>query len=139
MFLAASGRRRTVAEIAAFFGISRDHVAKVAQRLTRLGYVGSTRGVGGGLNLHRDPASVRLGEVIQALEGSTRLLECVGAEQPVCVIQDGCRLRNVLAEAERVQLAYLNTVTLADVVGGVAEPLAVAEAAQNLAHKEPEG
>lgn len=39
---------------------------------------------------------------------------CVGIED-VCVIQPFCKLKGVLAEAERVQRDYLNSVTLRDV------------------------
>jgi Rrf2 family nitric oxide-sensitive transcriptional repressor len=34
----------------------------------------------------------------------------------VCVIEGFCKLKRVLAEAERVQMDYLNGVTLADVL-----------------------
>jgi Rrf2 family nitric oxide-sensitive transcriptional repressor len=39
------------------------------------------------------------------------LLDCVGTPG-LCVIQPGCSLRRVLAEAERRQMDYLNSVTL---------------------------
>jgi Rrf2 family nitric oxide-sensitive transcriptional repressor len=114
MFLAARKRRASVAEIARFYAISRDHLAKVAQRLARAGYVRSLRGVGGGLELAASPESLRLGDVIRSLEGELHLLDCVAIDN-VCVIQPGCHLRQVLAEAERLQREYLNSVTLSDV------------------------
>jgi Rrf2 family nitric oxide-sensitive transcriptional repressor len=43
------------------------------------------------------------------------LLECVAVEN-VCAIESFCKLKGALAEAERVQLNFLNTVTLADVI-----------------------
>lgn len=116
MFLAGRQGRATTTDVAEFFDISKDHVAKVAQRLTRLGWVRSLRGPGGGLELARDPKQIRIGEIVRGFEGNTHLLECVGSVQRVCVIQPGCRLRSVLAEAERVQMQYLDSVRLADVV-----------------------
>lgn len=116
MYLAGAQSRCTVGEIAQFFGISRDHVAKVVQRLTKAGFSRSIKGVGGGLELAKDPANIRVGEVIEAIEGNMHLLECVCAETEVCRIQQRCRLRGVLAEAERVQMEYLNSVVLTDVV-----------------------
>lgn len=115
MYLAARGRRARIEEVASFFAISGHHVAKVVQQLARLGFVRSQRGAGGGLELARRPAEIRVGEVIAALEGNTHLLECVGTED-VCVIQAACRLRHVLAKAERLQMDYLHTVRLADLV-----------------------
>jgi Rrf2 family transcriptional regulator, nitric oxide-sensitive transcriptional repressor len=115
MFLAARNRRATAGEVAELFGISANHVAKVVNQLARLGYIRSIRGIGGGLELARSPESIRIGDVIEAFEGNLHLLDCVGTEN-VCVIQSFCELRGILAEAERLQLEYLNTKTLKDVV-----------------------
>ena len=115
MFLAGRNGRANIGEVAEFFGISKDHLAKVAQRLAREGFVRSMRGVGGGLELSRPAKEITVGEVIERFEGSLHLLDCVAIEN-VCRIQPGCKLRKVLAEAERVQREYLNSVRLSDVV-----------------------
>ncbi len=114
MYLAATGGRATSAQVAQLYGVSANHMAKVVNQLARLGYLRSIRGIGGGIELARQPEQIRLGEVMEALEGNMHLLECVDTEN-VCVIQSFCKLKGVLAEAERVQLDYLNGVTLADV------------------------
>lgn len=116
MFLAGRRGRVTIAEIAEFYNISKDHVAKVVQRMARVGWIRSVRGIGGGLELARSADEITIGEVIVEMEGGAHFLECVGATQSVCVIQPGCKLRNVLAEAERIQLEYLRGVRLSDVV-----------------------
>lgn len=117
MFLASrkAGTRAKIGEVAAFFRISVPHVAKVVNQLARLGFVRSIRGAGGGIELGRLPADIRLGDVVLAFEGNMHLLECVGTEN-VCVIQNHCKLKNVLARAEKLQLDYLNDVRLSDVV-----------------------
>jgi Rrf2 family nitric oxide-sensitive transcriptional repressor len=115
MFLAARSGRASVNDIAKFFQISRDHLAKVAQRLAQEGYIRTLRGVGGGLELIQSPEDIRVGKVIEAFEGSMHLLDCVAVPN-LCAIQPGCRLRVVLAEAERVQRDYLNSVRLADII-----------------------
>jgi Rrf2 family nitric oxide-sensitive transcriptional repressor len=114
MYLTARSGRATIAQVAELFGISAHHVAKVVNLLARLGYVRSIRGIGGGIELACQPDQVRLGQFIEALEGNMHLLECIESEQ-VCVIESFCRLKGVLAEAERVQIEYLNGVTLRDV------------------------
>lgn len=123
MFLTGKSARSTISQVAEFFDISKDHVAKVVQRLSRLGYLRSQRGMKGGLELAREPSQIRIGNVIRDLEGQTGLLDCVHSETNICVIQPGCRLRGVLRRAEEIQLAYLDSVTLHDVVG--AEDLAL--------------
>jgi Rrf2 family nitric oxide-sensitive transcriptional repressor len=115
MYLASRLERATVKQVADFYKISLDHVAKVAGQLGRLGYIRSVRGVGGGIELGRPAESIRLGDVIVAFEGNMHLLECVGRDG-VCVIESFCKLKRVLAEAEKLQLNYLNSLTLRDVV-----------------------
>jgi Rrf2 family nitric oxide-sensitive transcriptional repressor len=115
IFLAGKPGRARVAHVADFFRISKDHVAKVVQSLARLGYVRSIRGAGGGIELLKKPREVRVGQVILDFEGNMNLLECVGVEK-VCVIQPGCRLRTVLAQAEKLQTDYLMSVRLSDIV-----------------------
>jgi Rrf2 family nitric oxide-sensitive transcriptional repressor len=114
-YLASTSERATIRQVAEFYRISIDHVAKVVLHLNRLGYIRSVRGVGGGIELGRPAVDIRVGEVIAAFEGSIHLLECVGREG-VCVVEGFCKLKRVLAEAERVQMEFLNSVTLKDVL-----------------------
>lgn len=115
MFLAMNPGRRNVDEIAAFFNISEPHVARVVNHLSKLGYIRSKRGVGGGIELGKDPQDITIGEIVAAVEGDVHLLECLG-RQNVCLIEQSCKLKGVLATAERLQWDYLNTVRLCDVL-----------------------
>lgn len=125
MYLATFGGRATAADVAGLFGISTHDVAKVVNQRARLGYVRSIRGIGGGIELAKSPETIRIGEAIEAFEGNMNLLECVSTDN-ICAIENFCKLKGVLAEAERVQLEYLNGKTLQDVVptkrrlGGIA-------------------
>ena len=111
LFLATRTRRTTVADVASFFGISAHHVGKVVHQLGQRGYVRNHRGPTGGIELAKAPAEITVGRVVIDFEGNVHLLECVGAPNR-CVIQPGCTLRGVLAEAERLQMEYLDGVTL---------------------------
>lgn len=117
MFLATRGvgTRCKITDVAQFFRISSHHVAKVVNQLARLGFVRSIRGIGGGIELVRDPHEISIGEVVMAFEGNMHLLECVGTEN-VCAIQNHCKLKGVLARAEQVQFEFLNGVRLGDVL-----------------------
>src|SRR5262245_38208700 len=108
IYLAGKPGRASAAEVARFFRISRDHVDKVVQSLARLGNVRSTPGLDAGIHLDRQPDEIRIGQFILDFEQNMHLLECVGTEN-VCTIQPGCKLRTVLAHAERLQLDYLNS------------------------------
>ena len=115
MFLATRSSRANVADIAQLFGISVNHVGKVVNLLAREGYIHSTRGVGGGIELAKQPEEISIGAVIACMEVNMHLLGCVGTDDS-CAIHSFCKLKGVLAEAERVQREYLDSVTLADVV-----------------------
>lgn len=115
MYLAARKERATAADVAGLYDISGHHVAKIVNQLARLGFVRSIRGIGGGIELAKPPEDIRIGEVVLAFEGNRHLLDCIGTED-VCAIQPFCKLKDVLAEAERLQRDYLNGVTLRDVM-----------------------
>jgi Rrf2 family transcriptional regulator, nitric oxide-sensitive transcriptional repressor len=104
-----------VSDVAEFFGISAHHVGKVVHQLGKLGYVRNHRGPSGGIELARAPSAITVGRVVLDFEGNMHLLDCVAAPGQ-CVIQPGCILRGVLAEAERLQMDYLNSVTLEDLL-----------------------
>lgn len=106
----------TIEEIAAGYGISRNHVMKVVFRLGRLGYLATVRGKGGGVRLARDPAEVNLGRLVRETEEDMALVECFEADGGACRIEPACVLREVLSEALEAFLAVLDRYTLADLL-----------------------
>ena len=64
----------------------------------------------------RAAEEICVGKVVAEFEGTLQLLECVTAEEIICRIQPGCKLRHVLAKAEKVQQDYLDSVHLSDIV-----------------------
>ncbi len=125
MHLALSGERRvTIKEISKAFGISRNHLMKVAHKLAGLGYVVSTRGSGGGIRLGRCPETIVIGRVVRDMEPDFGLVECFRPENR-CIITPVCALPRMLDEALRAFLAVLDGYTLADLVTpGVAPEMA---------------
>ncbi len=114
MYLAVRGGRANAVQVAQFYGVSSHHMAKVVQLLARLGYVRTIRGAGGGIELACRPEQVRMGDLIESLEGNLHLLDCVSMDG-VCMIESFCRLKKVLRGAEQAQIDYLNGFTLLDV------------------------
>ncbi|MCT4780421.1 MULTISPECIES: Rrf2 family transcriptional regulator [Exiguobacterium] len=100
--------------IANHYGISSNHLMKVTQQLTKLGYVESTRGRTGGLRLAKDPADINIGQVVREME-PMEIVDCFSAEGR-CVIEPGCHLKGILGRALRAFLKELEQHTLAELV-----------------------
>jgi len=109
------GGTATIREVAEHYGISRNHLMKVANRAVQAGYVKGARGRDGGLRLAKTPAEIGIGDVLRKAEEWT-LVECFQADSNGCPITKGCGLRLVLKEALDAYFAVLDRYTLADVV-----------------------
>ena len=111
----APERAFSTAELAEEFGISRNHLAKIVQRLARAGLVSTRRGGGGGAMLARQAGEIRLGEVVRLLESGQALVECLAPGGGACTIDGRCRLKGRLRAAEAAFLSELDRSTLADI------------------------
>lgn len=105
----------STAEFAEEFGLSRNHLAKIVQHLSRAGLIQTRRGGGGGAILARPPAQIRLGDIVQSLEAGHPLVECLGADGGDCTLDGRCLLKGRLRMAEAAFYADLNRSTLADI------------------------
>ncbi len=106
--------RVPTSEIASLFGLSENHLSKVATRLARDGFVASERGRHGGLTLARPAEQISIGAVVRAMKRGDPVVECFGANRS-CLILPVCGLRSPLAEAQEAFFATLDGYTLADV------------------------
>lgn len=111
---AAGDRRVTIEEMAASYRISRAHLMKVVNALTRAGYLTAVRGRSGGLMLARPADEIRLGDVIRSTEPDFALVECFATGNQ-CVITACCRLPRVLNQALAAFLDALNQHTVASI------------------------
>lgn len=108
------GEPATVQDVAARYGISANHVAKVVQTLVQLGYINSHRGRGGGLELAIPASSINVGGLVRETE-NLQLLECLGPKSS-CPIDPSCRLKGLLGEALQAFIEVLDRYVLADLV-----------------------
>jgi Rrf2 family transcriptional regulator, nitric oxide-sensitive transcriptional repressor len=104
----------TIEEMAGSYRISRAHLMKVVNALTRSGYLTPVRGRSGGLKLAKHAAEIRLGDVVRATEPDFALVECMATGNQ-CVITGCCRLPRVLNEALDAFLGILDRHTLASI------------------------
>lgn len=129
MALAASGRRLSVDDVARQYGISRNHLAKVAQALQAEGYVATIRGRSGGMELARDAEQIVIGDVVRRFERLDGFVACLGPDAPGCKVNGVCGLKPALAGALEAFLAHLDGFRLSDLTPNRSAFLARLEAA----------
>lgn len=117
IYVAADPERRcSVREVAEHYGISRNHLVKVVHHLALRGYLDSSKGKGGGIQLAKAPETLRIGDVVRDLEPNMQMAECFNRETNSCRISSNCQLKHYLMEATNAFIATLNRYTLADAV-----------------------
>lgn len=107
--------KTTAQTIADAYGISFHHVAKACQWLVREGYVQSDRGRNGGIALAKSAETINIGDLVEALESSSALVECLKPSGGVCCISPACGLRMAIAEAEAAFMDTLRQFTLTSI------------------------
>ena len=112
LYLAAhEDRLCSIGEIAESYGISQNHLMKVASDLAGSGYVQSLRGRGGGLRLARSASEISIGEMVRHTEGQVDLVGCGS-----CALAPACGMVCAFKNAVEAFFATLETYSLADIM-----------------------
>lgn len=99
--------------IAEEFRIPSELLAKILQRLAKEGFITSQNGPKGGYVLARRPAAITVGEVIRALEGPIRIVECYEGVAD-CAQMERCNLRRPVQKIQAAISLMLDTMSLAE-------------------------
>jgi Rrf2 family transcriptional regulator, nitric oxide-sensitive transcriptional repressor len=94
--------------------VSRHHLHKIVQFLTKVGFVRTIRGARGGVMLARPASQINLGAVIRRHEKDQALVECFRPDGGACNLLPRCRLRGILKAAKEGFYGHLDRYTLAD-------------------------
>ncbi len=112
LYLAAHENRLcSIGEIATAYGISQNHLMKVASDLAGSGYVQSLRGRGGGLRLARPASQINIGQMIRHTEGKVDLVGC-----GECVLAPACGMVCIFKDAVENFFKTLERHSLADIM-----------------------
>ena len=111
-----AGALVTIHEIADRYGISKNHLVKVAHGLGRAGFVETIRGRGGGLRLSKPAKAILVGAVARQTERGSALVECFPGGRMGCLVAPCCKLKSVLAEAQEAFFTVLDRYTVYDLV-----------------------
>ncbi|WP_413535829.1 nitric oxide-sensing transcriptional repressor NsrR [Rahnella inusitata] len=101
-----------ISQVTEVYSVSRNHMVKIINQLSRAGLVTAVRGKNGGIKLGKPAQTIRIGDVVRELEP----LSLVNCDSDFCHITPACRLKHVLHTAVEHFLDELNQYTLADMV-----------------------
>ena len=101
------------AEIASRQHIPEPYLDQLLTSLRRAGFIRSVRGPQGGHALIREPSTLHLREVIEALEGSLNPIDCLEPAS-ACSRAGGCAQRPLWEEIRDATTTILERTTLAD-------------------------
>ncbi|CBG89958.1 nitric oxide-sensing transcriptional repressor NsrR [Citrobacter rodentium] len=106
------GRMTSISEVTEVYGVSRNHMVKIINQLSRAGFITAIRGKNGGIRLGKAANTIRIGDVVRELEP----LSLVNCNSEFCHITPACRLKQALSKAVQSFLTELDNYTLADLV-----------------------
>jgi Rrf2 family protein len=102
-------------DIAERQAISAKYLWQLINPLKTMRLVTSTRGAHGGYVLGREPERISLKEILDVLEGSLCLVDCVD-NPSVCEQASSCVSRDIWGEAAKAMRTTLENTTLAEMV-----------------------
>ena len=111
VLIARSGNGINAVRIAEFTGFSKNHIAKVLQRLVKSDMLKSVRGPSGGFSLKKNPEAITLLDIYQSIEGPIEESDCPLAYE-VCNF-DQCIMGNVINKMTFEFKQFLGKQTLA--------------------------
>jgi len=110
------------AQIAEAEGISPKYLEGILTRLATAGLVRSERGKNGGYRLAKPPGGIVMAEVVAALDGEVRPVDCVDS-LGICDHDSSCRSRRFWIGLKFAIDEYLGNRTLADIIEEGADPV----------------
>ncbi len=105
-------------EIAEREGISKKYLEQIIPELNRAGLLRTSRGAGGGYRLIKAPEEYTVGEIIRVTEGSMAPVSCLEGQENPCPRCSDCETLPIWQGLQKLVDAYLDGITLADVIAG---------------------
>lgn len=97
--------------------ISEKYLESIVKLLVQDGLLASLRGKGGGYQLTRTPEEYTIGRVLRLTESTLAPVSCLEEGTHACPRAEKCRTLSVWTGLDKVISGYLESVTVADLVG----------------------
>ena len=107
------GRIVSAKEIAEYYGISFEFVAKTLQVLVRQKFITSQQGATGGYLLLRQASEISVAHVLEAVEGKMQIVECCGESGTgECSMHGRCTIKTPMGILQRRMNEVLASMTI---------------------------
>lgn len=106
----------TIDKLADELNISTHHLKKVINKLAKTEYIISTKGRNGGLKLGLLPEEINLGKVLLLTEENLSLVECMHKSGVCPLINNDCKLKNIICKSLNEFLKEMSNFTLRDII-----------------------
>ena len=110
-------------EIADRQEISPLYLSHILLRLARAGLIGSAKGPGGGYYLGKDPAGIRVGDIVRAVGEPMELVSCVSNATVRCQRMDICAAHSLWVRLSDAVNTTMDSVTLAELCADAREKI----------------
>ncbi len=115
MYLNQQKELVTLNELSEKLGVSRNNLIKVSNQLAKLGFIDTSRGRAGGLQIREETGRRTIRDIIVQTEESFFIAECFSGGKCECALLPKCQLKRSLADALQAFLNSLAQKTLNDV------------------------
>lgn len=101
-------------EIAEWFNIPPEILAKVMQKLVKKGLIHSHQGKNGGYTLSRTPVQISIGDIIMAIENNISVVDCSTEKGLSCDQIGVCSIQSPMIKIHRDLTNYFKNISLID-------------------------
>jgi Rrf2 family nitric oxide-sensitive transcriptional repressor len=105
----------TMRTLSAQLAVPYDNLTKIVQKLAKCDIVHTEKGKYGGIKLCKPSHEITLREIIELIDGPTRLSECQDDPQK-CGLSCKCKLKGVFGDLQSQINQLFESVTLKDVI-----------------------
>lgn len=117
MAMKPMGHVFTAKELAKEYDLPYELLAKVLQKLARIGVIRSLQGVRGGYALARRPEELTVASVIRAIEETRPMVaECYSDGADSCYLFDACTIRRPLGKLQRNLNVLFDKMTVQEII-----------------------
>ncbi|MGE4169952.1 MAG: Rrf2 family transcriptional regulator [Candidatus Margulisiibacteriota bacterium] len=114
-YLATEEKSVTMPFLAETLGIPYNNLSKLVQVLAKSSIIQTRQGKNGGIQLLQDAATLSLKKIIDAIDGPTRLANCIPNEK-ACTLSGSCLFKEALQDIQVQIDALFDNVKIAQIV-----------------------